>query len=86
MSYGFISRREDHLHEQTRREDKKDSDVEEEDDVEDIENDSQEEDLSQDEEEEGANSQSEDQSQSQEEGSPRGGDTKTRRRRARKAD
>merc|ERR1719333_1901046 len=60
----FPPRREDHLHEQTRREDKKDSDVEEEDD----------------EEEEGANSQSEDQSQSQEEGSPRGGDTKTRRR------
>merc|ERR1719436_943290 len=77
----FPPRREDHLHEQTRREDKKDSDVEEEDDVEEIENDSQEEDLSQDEEEEeGANSQSEDQSQSQEEGSPRGGDTKTRRR------
>jgi len=83
----FPPRREDHLHEQTsRRDDKKDSDVEEDDDVEEIENDSQDEDLSQDEDEEGANSQSEDQSQSQEEGSPRGGDTKTRRRRARKAD
>merc|ERR1712029_1057184 len=82
----FPPRREDHQHQQiSNRGDKKDSDVEEDDDeVEDLDNDSQEEELSQD--EDGDNTQDEQSQESQEEGSPRASENKARKRRARKAD
>merc|ERR1712130_373677 len=81
----FPPRREDSQHKQT-REDKKDSDVEEDDDedIEEIDNDSQDEaeNLSQD--EDGELSQEEE--QSQEEDSPKVSDNKARKRRTRKTD
>merc|ERR1719474_1526785 len=80
----FPPRREDSQHKQT-REDKKDSDVEDDDeDIEEIDNDSQDEaeNLSQD--EDGELSQEEE--QSQEEDSPKVSDNKARKRRTRKTD
>jgi len=80
IDFIFPPRREDHQHQEEKRGDKKDSDIEEDDDdIEEVE-DSQDENNSQDEDV----SQAED--QSQDEGSPRVSETKARKRRARKAD
>merc|ERR1711868_63935 len=80
IDFIFPPRREDHQHQEEKRGDKKDSDIEEDDDdIEEVE-DSQDENNSQDED----ISQAED--QSQDEGSPRVSETKARKRRARKAD
>merc|ERR1712227_291803 len=80
IDFIFPPRREDHQHQEEKRGDKKDSDIEEDDDdIEEVE-DPQDENNSQDED----ISQAED--QSQDEGSPRVSETKARKRRARKAD
>jgi len=81
IDFIFPPRGEDHQHEKpTYRNDKKDSDIEEEDDIEEIEESQDEVTNSQDED----NSQTED--PSQDEGSPRVSENKARKRRARKAD